>query len=108
MILSDDCTVPSIKLLIKIVREKYLFLLCFVILQQELLLNDLHPILTSTPVPQQVAVDILDVGVDGGPTGDTARGHVGVCLWVNVLEAFPGHTRAKLWESKVKHWQMFF
>lgn len=59
-------------------------------------------ILTSTPVPQQVAVDILDVGVDGGPTGDTAGGHVGVCLWVDILEAFPGNTRAELWESRLK------
>lgn len=41
--------------------------------------------LTSTPVPQQVAVDILDVGVDGGSTGDAAWSHVGVSLRVYVL-----------------------
>lgn len=52
--------------------------------------------LTSTPVPQQVAVDILDVSVDGGPTGDAARGHVGVGLRVDILEALPGNARAKL------------
>lgn len=59
-------------------------------------LNYFDLVLTSTPVPQQVAVDILDVGVDGGPTGDTARGHVGVSLRVNILEALPGHTGAEL------------
>lgn len=58
--------------------------------------------LTSTPVPQQVAVYILDVGVYGGPAGDAARGHVGVGLRVNILETFPGNTRAELWEKRIK------
>lgn len=61
-------------------------------------LNHFYLVLTSTPVPQQVAVDILDVSVDGGPTGDAARGHVGVSLRVDILETLPGHTRAELWE----------
>lgn len=51
---------------------------------------------TSTPVPQQVAVDILDVGVDGGSTGDAAWSHVGVGLGVYILKALPGYTRTKL------------
>lgn len=54
------------------------------------------PVLTSAPVPQQVAVDILDVGVDGGSTGDTAGGYVGVSFRVDILEALPGYTRTKL------------
>lgn len=53
-------------------------------------------ILTSASVPQQVAVNILDGGVDGGPTGHTTRGHIRVCLRVDVLETFPGHTGAEL------------
>lgn len=52
--------------------------------------------LTSTSVPQQVAVNILYGGVDGGPTGHTTRGHVRVCLRVDILETFPGHTGAEL------------
>lgn len=54
------------------------------------------PVLTSTPVPQQVTIDILDVGVDGGATGDAARSHVGVSLRVDILETLPGHTGAEL------------
>jgi len=38
----------------------------------------------------------MDVGVDGGPAGDTAGGHVRVGLRVNILEALPGHTGAEL------------
>lgn len=53
--------------------------------------------LTSIPVPQQVSVDIMDVGVDGGAAGDATRGHVGVILRVNVLKALPRHTWAELW-----------
>lgn len=68
----------------------------------------LEPALTSTPVPHQVAVDILDVGVDGGPAGDAAGGHIRVGLRVNILEAFPRHTRAELWKSKVKCLEMLF
>lgn len=51
---------------------------------------------TSVPVPQQVAVDVVDVGVDGGAAGDAARRHVGVVLRVNVLQALPRHARAEL------------
>lgn len=54
-------------------------------------------VLTSVPVPQQVAVDVMDVGVDGWTTGDTARGHVGVILRVDVLKALPWHTWAELY-----------
>lgn len=57
-------------------------------------------ILTSASVPQQVAVNILDGGVDGGPTGHTTRGHVRVCLRVDILETFPGHTGAELYTNK--------
>lgn len=52
--------------------------------------------LTSTPVSQQVAVNILNVGVDGGPTGNTPWGHIGVSLRVNILQSFPGHSWTKL------------
>lgn len=51
---------------------------------------------TSVPVTQQVSVDIVDVGVDGGTAGDAARGHVGIIFWVDVLKAFPWHTWAEL------------
>lgn len=61
-----------------------------------LALNPFDPALTSTPISQQVAVDILDVGVDSGPTRDTAGGHVRVSLGVDILEALPRHTRAEL------------
>lgn len=54
------------------------------------------PALTSTSVSQQVAVDILDVGVDGGPTWDAAWGHVWISLRVDILETLPGNTRAEL------------
>lgn len=37
----------------------------------------------------------MDVGVDGGPAGDAARGRVGVILWVDVLKALPWHTWAE-------------
>lgn len=56
----------------------------------------LAPKLTSTSVPQQVAVDVLDVGVDGWPAGDAAWCHVGVSFRVNILETFPRNTRAEL------------
>lgn len=52
---------------------------------------------TSIPVTQEVSIDIVDVGVDGGTAGDAARGHVGVILWVDILKALPWHTRAELW-----------
>lgn len=51
---------------------------------------------TSIPVPQEVSIDVVDVGVDGGTTGDAARGHIGVILWVDVLKALPWHTWAEL------------
>lgn len=51
---------------------------------------------TSIPVSQEVSIDVVDVGIDGGTTGDTARGHVGVILWVDVLKALPWHTWAEL------------
>ena len=50
---------------------------------------------TSIPVPQQVSVNVMDVGVDGGTAGDAARGHVGVILRVDVLKALPWHTWAE-------------
>lgn len=50
---------------------------------------------TSIPVPQQVSVDVMDVGVDGGTTGDAARGHVGIILRVDVLKALPWYTWAE-------------
>lgn len=56
----------------------------------------ISPILTSASVPQQVAVNVLDSGVDGGPTGHTTRGHIRVCLRIDILETFPGHTGAEL------------
>lgn len=52
---------------------------------------------TSVPVTQEVSIDIVDVGVDGGTAGDAARGHVGVILWVDVLKALPRHAGAELW-----------
>lgn len=51
---------------------------------------------TSIPVTQQVSVDVVDVGVDGGTAGDTARGHVGVILRVDVLKALPWHAWTEL------------
>ena len=54
---------------------------------------------TSVAVPQQVSVDVVDVGVDGGAAGHAARGHVGVGLGVNVLQALPGDSRAELCEK---------
>lgn len=39
----------------------------------------------------------MDVGVDGGTTGDTARGHVGIILRVDVLKALPWHAWAEFW-----------
>jgi len=44
----------------------------------------------------------LDVGVDGGPTGDAARSHVGVILRVDILEALPRYPRTKLCNLKAK------
>lgn len=40
----------------------------------------------------------MDVGVDGGTTGDAARGGVGIILWVDVLKALPWHTWAEFCE----------
>lgn len=51
---------------------------------------------TSIPISQQVTIDIVDVGVDSGTAGDTARGHIGVILRVNVLKALPRHPWAEL------------
>lgn len=50
---------------------------------------------TSTSVSEQVAVDVLDVGVDGGTAGNTSWGHVGVSLRVDVLQSLPWHSRAE-------------
>lgn len=50
---------------------------------------------TSTPVSEQVAVDVLDVGVNGGSAGHTSWGHIGVSLRVDVLQSFPWHSRAE-------------
>lgn len=47
--------------------------------------SSLHCLLTSTPVSEQVTVHILNVGVDGGATGNTSWGHIGVSLRVNIL-----------------------
>lgn len=44
----------------------------------------------------------MDVGVDGGATGDAAGGHVGVSFRVDVLQAFPWHAGAKLYKNKRK------
>jgi len=55
------------------------------------------PVHTSILVPQQVSVDVVDVGVDGGAAGDAARGHVGVILGVDVLKALPWNTWAELY-----------
>lgn len=52
--------------------------------------------LTSTSVAEQVAVHILDVGVYGGSARNAARSHIRVGLGVDILEALPGYTRAKL------------
>lgn len=52
-------------------------------------------VLTSISVPKEVSIDVMDVGVDGGTTGDTARGHVGIILWVDVLKALPWHAWAE-------------
>lgn len=41
-------------------------------------------------------MDVLDVGVDGGATGNASWGHVGVVLRVNILQALPWHPRAEL------------
>lgn len=49
-----------------------------------------HP-LTSTL--EEVAVDILYGGVDGGPGGDTSRSDIGVILRIYVLKSFPGNSR---------------
>lgn len=54
-----------------------------------------HP-LTSTL--EEVAVDILYGGVDGGPGGDTSRSDVGVILRIYVLKSFPGNTRMEFWK----------
>lgn len=51
---------------------------------------------TSVPVPQEVSIDVVDVGVDGGTAGDAARGHVGVILRVDVLKALPWDAWAEL------------
>lgn len=50
----------------------------------------------------------MDVGVDGGTAWDAARGHVGVILWVNVLQALPWHTWAELWGRKIHSLQPNF
>lgn len=50
---------------------------------------------TSTPVSEQVAVDVLDVGVDGGSAGNASWGHVGVSLRVDVLQALPWYSGAE-------------
>lgn len=56
----------------------------------------LHSLRTSVPVPQEVSIDVMDVGVDSWTTRDTARGHVGVILRVDILKALPWHTWAEL------------
>lgn len=53
-------------------------------------------LLTSTL--EEVAVDILYGGVDGGPGGDTSRSDVGVILRVYVLKSFPGNSRMEFWK----------
>lgn len=52
--------------------------------------------LTSTSVSQQIAVDILNVSIDGGPTRNTSWGHIRVSLGVDVLQSFPGHSWTEL------------
>lgn len=59
---------------------------------------------TSVPVSQEVSIDIVDVGVDGGTAGHAAGGHVGVILWVDILKALPRHTGAELW---CERWDFF-
>lgn len=58
------------------------------------------PILTSTL--KEVAVDVLDGGVDGRPGGDTARSDIRVILGIDVLKSFPWNSRMELclWKPK--------
>lgn len=42
---------------------------------------------------EEVAVDVLDGGIDSGPGGDTSRSDIGVVLGVYILKSFPWNSR---------------
>lgn len=55
------------------------------------------PLRPLTSTLEEVAVDILDGGVDGGPGGDTSRSDVWVILGIYVLKSFPWNSRMEFW-----------
>lgn len=53
-------------------------------------------LLTSTL--EEVAVDVLYGGINGGPSGDASRSDVGVVLGINILKSFPWNSRMEFWK----------
>lgn len=57
-------------------------------------------LLTSTL--EEVAVDILDGGVDGRSCRDTARSDIRIILRINILKSFPWNPRMEFCSWKPK------
>lgn len=57
-------------------------------------------LLTSTL--EEVAIHILDGGVDGGSSRDTARSDIRVILGINILKSFPRNSGMKFCSWKAK------
>lgn len=57
-------------------------------------------LLTSTL--EEVAVDILDGGIDGRSCGDTARSDIRIILRINILKSFPWNSRVEFCSWKPK------
>lgn len=56
-----------------------------------------------TSALEEVAVDILDGGVDGRSCGDTARSDIRIILRINILKSFPWNSRMEFCSWKPKH-----
>lgn len=63
---------------------------------------------SPTSTLEEVAVDILDGGINGGPGGDTSGSDIGVILGIYILKSFPWNSRMEFWKiankMKIKTW----
>lgn len=57
---------------------------------------DVEAICEFTSTLEQIAIHILDRGVYGGPSWNTARSNIGVIFRINILQSFPWHSWVKL------------
>lgn len=58
--------------------------------------TDVEPICVFTSTLEQIAIHILDRGVNGRPSGNTARSNIRVIFRINILQSFPWHSWVKL------------